>query len=543
MLRAYGFDDASDGRTRAPAKAHQVESMKLFILFIFIPIGGCAAMAQDSARTERMLRLHDISPPLSDMVRQRRAGGDTSVRPRPSVRRVTPAMRTGVTPVIVAHAPAPFAALPAGAATPPMPQVTTGGTALNYDAANADDTHHADIGVFAGYAGSAGADACRAGQHGAASIGYDKLADRWIMRHVAWAPTRAASGPHYQCIAVSASSDAGGAYHRYVMEVRGGGQPVVVDDPKMSVWPDAYYFTFVLFDAASGVYRGPQACGIDRIAMLAGADALVRCWDLGPAYGPLLPADLDGTRPPPNGSPNFLMSLDFTEAGSGDHLYLWRVSFTQNTLSGAVWIPVEPFTIACPGSFGGACIGQPAPGEALDAHGDRLTGRLVYRNDRGREVLLANHTVQQPGAGADGPAGVRWYEIREPNGAAGVYQQGLYAPDGISRWIGSIGMDKWGNIALAYNAASTTTPPGIRYTGRLQTDPPGRMAAEEIIINGAGVQVESAGNWGGVSALVVDPIDDCRFWSTQQYIASTGRVAPQTRKTRVASFQFTNCGP
>ena len=74
-------------------------------------------------------------------------------------------------------------------------------------------------------------------------------------------------------------------------------------------------------------------------------------------------------------------------------------------------------------------------------------------------------------------AGVRWYEIRRNRPATTrVYQQGTFAPaDGVHRWMGSIAQDKKGDMALGYSVVNGTTVfPGIRYTGRLAGDPPGR---------------------------------------------------------------------
>jgi hypothetical protein len=384
-----------------------------------------------------------------------------------------------------------------------------------------------------------GADACRLSNAGAPIVQYDKLAARWILSQLAWAPGNAATGPYYQCIAVSTSSDALGGYHRYALDMRDANGAILFgDDPKLSVWPDGYYFTFVLFNTAAGGYRGPRVCGLDRASMLAGADASGLCWDMGSAFGPLSAADLDGGAAPPAGSPNYLLSLDFTDEGSGDHLFMWKVSFANGSLSGPLEVPVAPFTIACPGSHGGACVRQPAPGARLDAMGDRLMTRLAYRNFGGREVLLANHTIQQPGALRDGPVGVRWYELRDPNGAVAVAQQGTYAPDGDSRWMGSMAMDGMGNIALGYSVSGEATPPGMRYTGRMRSEPLGRMENEEVIVNGAGVQRDTFGQWSHQGAMAVDPVGDCTFWHTGQYIASTGTG---TWRTRIASAAFRNC--
>ena len=78
--------------------------------------------------------------------------------------------------------------------------------------------------------------------------------------------------------------------------------------------------------------------------------------------------------------------------------------------------------------------------------------RLAYRNFGDHESLVVNHTV---GTEA-GSAAVRWYEIRNPGDAPTIYQQGTYAPDASFRWMGSIAMDRNGNIALGYSKSSPT---------------------------------------------------------------------------------------
>ena len=83
--------------------------------------------------------------------------------------------------------------------------------------------------------------------------------------------------------------------------------------------------------------------------------------------------------------------------------------------------------------------------------------RLAYRNFGDHEALVVNHSVT-----AGSSVGVRWYELRNPNGATlangtpQVYQQGTYAPDSSYRWMGSIAMDQVGDIALGYSVSSST---------------------------------------------------------------------------------------
>lgn len=525
--------------------------MKPYPLFL---VCGCALAQPPQART-LVLPRPDTSAPLAVLADAAGAAPARAMHIHPLLH-VTAAMRQPV-PGKAARAPQPFSPMPAGPATPPLQQVATGGTRLLIEGIAADGSAPADVAgavgasqyvqaanariaiydkasgalllgpiaaatVFSGM----GADDCERAEGAGMQVNYDKAGQRWIF-------TRAAAGR--TCIALSTSADALGTYYRYVLPA--AGKPAYSDGLQVSVWTDAYYLTSTLFNSREGGYRGPRACALERAAMLAGRIARALCWDLGRAFGPVLAADLDGAAAPPDAAA-YLLALDFAGDGSGERLFAWRVSFSRAALGAALAVPVAPFTIACPGQGGGACIGQPAPGEALEAVGDRLMGRLAYRNLGSHQSLLASHAVQQPGAAHGGPAGVRWYELRTAAGALSVYQQGTLAPDANSRWLGSMAMDRAGNIALGYSVAGAGTHAGVRYTGRVRTDPPGRMENEEVLVNGSGAQLNSFGLWGHGGTMSVDPVDDCRFWTSQQYIAVTGAF---TWRTRIANFAFQSC--
>jgi hypothetical protein len=160
--------------------------------------------------------------------------------------------------------------------------------------------------------------------------------------------------------------------------------------------------------------------------------------------------------------------------------------------------------------------------------------RLAYRNFGDHESLVVNHSVT---AGSSG--GVRWYEIQNPNGTPAVAQQSTFAPDSKFRWMGSIAMDKAGDIAMGYSVSSSTTNPAIAFTGRVPTDPSSTMEAENTIINGTGSQTGTLTRWGDYSAITVDPVDDCTFWYTNEYLKASGTF---NWSTRIANFKFPNCG-
>jgi hypothetical protein len=135
-------------------------------------------------------------------------------------------------------------------------------------------------------------------------------------------------------------------------------------------------------------------------------------------------------------------------------------------------------------------------------------------------------------------SGVRWYEIRNPNSAPAIFQEGTYAPaDGVHRWMGSIAQDRAGNMALGFSVSNITSVfPGVRYTGRLSTDPPGQMPqGEEVFINGIGAQLTTNNRWGDYTSMNVDPSDDCEFWYINEYYPVN---AATTWRLRIGSFTY-----
>ncbi len=370
--------------------------------------------------------------------------------------------------------------------------------------------------------------ACETNNDGDPIVQYDKVANRWILTQFS-----VSTLPYMQCVAVSTTSDATGTYARYAFSY---GNTQFNDYPKMGVWPDGYYISFNIFDNAQ-TFAGSKVCAFDRVKMLAGNPAATQqCFQLSTAYGGLLPADLDGTTAPPAGSPNFFLNY----GANSLNLWKFRVDFANpanTTFTGPTSIPVAAFNAACSGGAG-ACIPQPGTSNKLDSLADRLMYRLAYRNRAGSESLVVNHSVTV-GSKRTGVTSVRWYEVRTPNTTPTVYQQGtLSTADGIHRWMGSIATDKQGNIAVGYSASSGTVTPSIRYTGRLATDALGTMQTESTIQAGGGSQTGSLHRWGDYSAMTVDPVDDCTFWYTSEYLKANGSF---NWNTRIASFKFPGC--
>ena len=366
---------------------------------------------------------------------------------------------------------------------------------------------------------------CEARNDGDPIVKWDQAAQRWVMTQFA-VPT---GGPYYQCVAVSQTADATGAYNRYAFQYS-----AFNDYAKVGVWPDAYYVTFNMF--SGNTFNGSQVCAYDRAAMLAGNATTQQCVQLSSSYGGLLPSDQGGASTVPAGRPNFLLNY------STNQLNLWKfhvdwANSANSTFSAPTAIAVSPFAAAC---NGGTCIPQPGTSNKLDSLADRLMYRLAYRSYADHESLLVTHSVAV-GSGnkrVPAPSGIRWYELRSPASTPVLYQQGTYSPDATFRWMGSAAMDKLGNIAIGYSTSSSTVAPGIRFATRAPGDMLGTLSNETAVVTGPGVQTGTLHRWGDYSSMVVDPTDDCTFWYTNEYQKTDGSF---NWNTYINSFKVGAC--
>jgi uncharacterized repeat protein (TIGR01451 family) len=408
---------------------------------------------------------------------------------------------------------------------------------------------------------------CTAQSRGDPVVQYDPMADRWMITQFNFPGVVTAAPPFDECIAISQTADPTGAYYLYDFRYS---NTIFNDYPHLGVWPDAYYMSVNQFDGVDSSFQGAGACAFERTKMLIGdPSARQVCFDergFDPknskgefVYGGQLPSDLDGTgvganfaTPPSAGEPNFFMQfLDSTTAGQDKLLeFKFHVDWanpTNSTFGEAgnkpITIPVADFSsnlcdynnTSNPNPR--ACLPQKDSADGLDAIPDRLMYRLAYRRFADHESLVLNHTVDVGDKTAH--AGVRWYEIRDPNGAPVVRQQSTYAPDAESRWMGSVAMDQNGDIALGYSLTSNTRNPAIAYTARRPTDPLGQMTlGEAVMYQGLGAQVGTNNRWGDYSSMSVDP-NGCTFWYTQEHYLGTGTF---NWGTRIGAFTLPSCG-
>ena len=394
---------------------------------------------------------------------------------------------------------------------------------------------------------------CQVDNDGDPIVVYDHLADRFVLSQFA---VNGGNGPFAQCIAVSTSPDPTGSYYVYEFD-----QDVFNDYPHLGVWPDAYFMTTNNFGGTGGTFSGAGVHAFERDKMLHGQPAREVYFDEGlvdTSFGGMLTSNLDG-QPPPLGSPSYFAEVDSqinTPSLGADALRIWKFHVDWSNPASSTFglsgqpnsiVPVAMWTPSQCVEAQGTCVPQLASPYQLDVIGDRLMFRLAYRNFGDHEALVLNHSVV-----ADARIGVRWYEVRSPGSSPVIYQQSTYAPvDSLYRWMGSIAMDHFGDIALAYSTSSPASFPSLAYSGRLAGDPLNQLSQGETqMFAGAGPEnvaffAPPVGRWGDYTDLTVDPTDGCTFWYVNEYFASLtdqGANAPGAPwQTRIGNFKFPTC--
>jgi hypothetical protein len=354
---------------------------------------------------------------------------------------------------------------------------------------------------------------------------YDEQADRWFVGEFSLC-----GGNDYMLMAVSTTNDPTGTWYAYSFDVAD-----VPDYMKFGVWQDGYYM-------GTNTGNGSDIYVFERSVMLAGgANPQGVGFD-----NPWRPTTIDGFMcvPPldndgnfaPAGSPGLFITIsDDAIAGGSDQLWIYELdvnwaSPASSTFNRVQQINVAPFD----SNFGTNWdnIAQPNTTRELDAIPMVIMNVPQYRNFGSYQTIVCCHTVDVDNTDH---AGIRWYELRNSGSAWSVRQQGTFAPDACSRWMGSIALNGVNEIALGYSYSSYANFPSVRYCGQSSVafaEGLGVMdIAEENIQTGSGSQTNT-NRWGDYAGICVDPANDSVFWFTTQYLNSAG-----SRLTRIASLE------
>ncbi|HEY8671541.1 MAG TPA: hypothetical protein VIL63_11915, partial [Terriglobales bacterium] len=400
---------------------------------------------------------------------------------------------------------------------------------------------------------------CSGQNDGDPYVFYDHLADRWVVSDFAFPSFPGNS--FYQCIAVSQTpSPVTGGWFLYALQVDPSNPTFLGDYPKFGFWSDpqpggAYFLTMNLF-ASPTSFNGVRAYALDRASMLSGGPTnavgfTVPTSGLGDSYS-LVPATFRTGDPPPAGRDEFLLAVDSPATGGVTLTqvkgWLFHVNFAGGSTLGLgtthspnALITVSGFVDAFTSTAGFTIVPQQGTTSKLDSLGDKIMTPLVYQNRTGTESLWASGTVCTD-TNCTGPTGIRWYQFNVTGGtfpATPVQQQTwTNAGDGLWRFMPSIAVDACGSAAIGYSTSSTTAFPGIRYAGRLVTDPLNDLSqGEAIMFNGTSSQTSN--RWGDYSMTTVDTADGQTFWHANEYQTTLGSF---NWHTRIGNFKFDSCG-
>ena len=390
---------------------------------------------------------------------------------------------------------------------------------------------------WAGFGG-----ACQTNNSGDPIVLYDHLADRWMFMQFT-------TSVNSLCFAVTTTADPMGPYNRYQYIFTN-----FPDYPKVGLWTDeggsqsAYTLSTNNFAAS---FVDVMMAVVERDVMIAGGAAQIISFFEGgtpdETYFSATPSHLEGTILPDAGTcPIFMHNFDdeqYTNPpfDATDSYVFWELcadwatpgssALTGPTLvdSGVEW-DMELCNYA-------PCIAQPGTGQLLDVLAQQGTGsRLTMRRlTPGADLQYPYlHTVDVGG----NQAGMRWTEwTYDGTFPPSLGDQGVYAPDSDNRWMASGAYDAGGNLAILLSLSSGSTFPSLVVTGRAPGDPAGTLRAETTCVAGGGSQTATE-RWGDYSSVSVDPVDQCTFWGTSEYITTT---TPFTWRTRVCSFTMPNC--
>jgi len=397
-------------------------------------------------------------------------------------------------------------------------------------------------------------------------ISFDRIALRWIIAVRSTPP----SGNYYYCVAVSSTDDlTSSALHWYtyqfllnpVLGVNTQGSAYFPDWPRFGTWADGYYVSFDLNDVNRS-YReiGVVVCALDRAHMLTGATAdPMQCFS-DPAPIPLngslylnhsvIPADVEGSVPPPTGRDEFLVSIqnppNDSQSTTSSSINLWDFHVDWANPANSTFTNL-PLTVPAysPGCYKPSlpantfCVPEMTTRSThtwVDSVGDRLMPRFAYRNFGTYESFLVSHTIRTGTTSKQ--TGIRWYELRG-TGTPAIHQSGTISPDQtLFRFMPSIAQDHVGNAAVGYNVSSGGTHPGIRTAWWNLSKP--STATERVALKGSGDE-ENSFHWGDYSSMTVDPVDDCTFWYVTQYFAQNQIGKEINWNTRIANFKLSSC--
>jgi len=230
-----------------------------------------------------------------------------------------------------------------------------------------------------------------------------------------------------------------------------------------------------------------------------------------------------------NGCAHRRAELPLALGASANTLAFWKfhVNWTtpsSSTFTGPTTLNTAAYSEAC---AGGTCIPQSGTTQRLDSLADRLMFRLAYRNFA--TMRRWSSTIRSPRARRRAFAGTKFASraARLPSSSRARTRRTRRTLDGLIAWTGRQHGARVQHVQLhAAPGDPVYRPPRRRRAG---TDDAGRRQHHRR----AGSQTGSSlARWGDYSMMAVDPVDDCTFWFTTEYIPANGAFNWKTGSAR-----------
>jgi len=357
---------------------------------------------------------------------------------------------------------------------------------------------------------------------------YDREADRFLISQ--FKDPFSASGSRF-LVAISTTPDPTGSYDVFSFNPNGS-----IDYPHFGIYGNSYVITGN-FSPTGRMYALNREKMINGDGSAEMVTLSLPSYSSGTIFNAPQPAHSEGAGIAAGPVPILWFQDNAWPGVSNDHMKVWDFTVDWANPGGAnVSAPLEidlgDFDSFISGTGGDAFanLEQPGTTQRIDALVHVLNFQ-THRYDFGTHQSIVYNFAVEP-VNNSKISGLRWGELRKVGaGDWTLFQEGTYVDqqDGESVFMGGIGMDQLGNIAMAYIKTGATTHPSLYVTGRKDGDALGVMTLGPGLIVEGSTSVTSNSRYGDYAQLVRDPSDDLTFWHTSEY-------AGQPRKNRITSF-------
>ena len=376
--------------------------------------------------------------------------------------------------------------------------------------------------------GTQGLDTFWSGANGGAGafdprVAYDPYADRWL---VAAADDQTNGGV---LVGVSQNSNPTGAFQKYRISA---GVGFWADFPTLGFNQKWVVVQANIFTNAD-VFVESRVYAIDRSAFYGGTLS----------YVPLTLAGVGGTQVPAvtydTLLPDLYLLQSYSSAGGQLRLYKLTGSVSSPTLapggvgtpsSGIPWsnsanlgVDFAPQTQGLPGCQYCEPVGSCTPPVRKIQAGDARMQSVVYRNGH----VWGAQTVFFPAGGSPTRSSVQWWQVTP---AASIVQRGLVDDPSDTRFFAypSLAVNKNDDVLIGYSRFQGDQYAGASYSFRTAIDAPNTLQSESPLKDGSVCYYKdfygARNRWGDYSATVVDPTDDKKMWTIQEYAASSANL-------------------